>query len=168
MNAFRCYLANSLESSGYNAGQISAITAKYDRAASVSNPERAFREVLDAYGSCDIDKAVATVAGDIQRALEQANRQTVDTNPVTRMREKIESFKKHVAKIDFEVCGVDETQLADHQKDGIRECREQRRKVANPVVPKLAFTPEGYLVKPFFYSATANQRNHTFDVEWTL
>ena len=163
-NTFRTYLKHSLETkSRMNAEQVNAILARYDKAVAALGPENTFRELHEAYGTGDTNEA-------IKHALEQANKQTIDSNPITRLAEKTKRFKEQIKKLDIEVTNINSSTLAQHQLEGIKDARDERQRVANPQMPNLAFAPDGTLERPFYYTAVCSYKGDgiPFEISWTL
>jgi hypothetical protein len=161
--AFRNYLKDALANKcKYANNQVVAILQRYDQSVIKHEPQRVFFDLIESYASEDAAKA-------IERVLQLANQQTVESNPLVRIKNHIAKLKAHVNKLDCEIVGVDRAQLAPHQLDSIQAARDEKQRVV-PEVPKLAFDNNGNLLKPFYYTIVANYRGQDVPMEiaWTL
>jgi hypothetical protein len=77
-----------------------------------------------------------TPAKSIQNGLERINSNTIDSNPVSRIRKTIQHFNANLAKCAVEVTGIDETKLAPHQIAQLTDSRKRSVQLAMPEVCK--------------------------------
>jgi hypothetical protein len=159
---------------GMDLGQITSIIRRFESLASTENVEDCASLVLENFGSCDTEKEIRT----IREALEQANKYSVEGQPLVRAESYVERFNKNIDAMSVEIDGIDESNLADHQKSALAEARRARNKDAIKLTApssKLAYNEDGTLKRPFYYTAICSEsakvngeKLKSFEIEWTL
>jgi hypothetical protein len=97
------HLETSLrETGGLDGKQIQACLVQYKIEAAKTNEVAAFLSIIDRYGNCDGQVLLGSV---IEQALKKANEQTVDKNPVSRIREhhkRVNSYLENLHALGIE------------------------------------------------------------------
>jgi hypothetical protein len=166
---------------GLDGLQIAAIKVKYQIEAKKSSPEAAFSSLWDFYGNnISVEEALEdgraakafmeakastnepsnvpfriAQANLFLKSLQEANKQTIDANPITQMAEHIRKVNENIDKVSFE---------------GIEISEETRQRVKLHM-PAISVDSDGYVKRPFYAVCQAAQINGNpmrFDVEITL
>jgi hypothetical protein len=153
MNPIEFY-ANRLKhclavNAGMNPNQVQTLVSRfYEAIAAQTNPELAFRDIIENYGNESAEAAVKS----IQSELERLNREHIgiDTNPVTRLRRYVKQFNENIGKLDIEVSGIDESKLTDHQRTQLEIARQDRKHIALKL-------PKGFAKEETFVALAENR-----------
>jgi len=80
---------------------VQAIGAKYDALVKQAEPEQAFKQLLDSYGSCDAEQTTASILTE----LEKLNREHagVNTDGISRLKKYCARYNSNLAKLEIEI-----------------------------------------------------------------